>query len=142
MVAATHVLAASLTLPQPIYGIVRSLGLVEDLREGIPDLEVLGFLPIAYNGRGLRPAALGSLVEMASEYGVTCFLPIPYTEHAGKESETHVPVALSYRNTPVGKHYRYAAALVGDRLGLTVPREWVERGRQLQEEMVREVMGA
>ena len=140
LVAATHVLAASLTLPQPIYGIVRSLGLVEDLREGVPDLEVLGFLPLAYNARGLRPAALGSLVEMASEYGVTCFPPIPYTEHAGKESETHVPVALSFRNTPVGKHYRYAAALVGDRLGLAVPPEWVERGRQLQEEMVREVM--
>jgi cellulose biosynthesis protein BcsQ len=141
LAAATHVLATALTLPQPIYGVVRSLGLVEDLREGVPDLRVIGFLPMAYNARGLRPAALGSLVEMAEEYGVTCLPPIPYTEHVGKESQTHVPVALAYRNTPVGQHYRYVAALVGQHLGLSVPPEWLDRGRRLQEQMVREVLG-
>ncbi len=142
LAAATHVLATALTLPQPIYGVVRSLGLVDDLREGVPDLRVIGFLPMAYNTRGLRPAALGSLVEMAQEYGVTCFPPIPYTEHVGKESQTHVPVALTYRNAPVGQHYRYAAALIGDHLGLTVPTEWLDRGRRLQEQMMEEVLGA
>lgn len=142
LAAATHVLATALTLPQPIYGVVRSLGLVDDLREGVPDLRVIGFLPMAYNARGLRPAALGSLVEMAQEYGVTCFPPIPYTEHVGKESQTHVPVALTYRNAPVGQHYRYAAALIGDHLGLTVPTEWLDRGRRLQEQMMEEVLGA
>jgi len=141
LAAATHVLAATLTLPQPIYGVVRSLGLVDDLREGIPDLRVVGFLPMAYNTRGLRPASLGSLVEMAQEYGVHCLPPIPYTEHAGKESQTHVPVALAYRNTPVGQHYRYAAALIGTQLGLAVPQEWLDRGQRLQEEMEREVLG-
>jgi chromosome partitioning protein len=141
LAAATHVLATALTLPQPIYGVVRSLGLVDDLREGVPDLQVVGFLPMAYNGRGLRPAALGSLVEMAQEYGVTCLPPIPYTEHVGKESQTHVPVALAYRNSPVGQHYRYVAALIGQRLGLTVPPEWLERGRRLQEQMLQEVLG-
>ncbi len=141
LAASTHVLATALTLPQPIYGVVRSLGLVEDLREGVPDLQVIGFLPMAYNGRGLRPAALGSLVEMAHEYGVTCFPPIPYTEHIGKESQTHIPAALAYRNSPVGQHYRYVAALIGDRLGLVVPTEWLDRGRRLQEHMVREVLG-
>ncbi len=142
LAAATHVLATALTLPQPIYGVVRSLGLVDDLREGVPDLRVIGFLPMAYNARGLRPAALGSLVEMAQEYGVTCFPPIPYTEHVGKESQTHVPVALTYRNAPVGQHYRYAAALIGDHLGLAVPTEWLDRGRRLQEQMMEEVLGA
>ncbi len=142
LAAATHVLAPTLTLPQPIYGVVRSLGLVADLQEGLPDLRVVGFLPIGYNGRGLRPAALGSLVEMAHEYGVACLPPIPFTEHAGKESQTHVPVALAYRNTPVGQHYRYAAALVGHALGLQVPVDWLDRGRQIQEQMVREVLGA
>jgi chromosome partitioning protein len=142
LAAATHVLAATLTLPQPIYGIVRSLGLVEDLREGVPELEVIGFLPLAYNSRGLRPAALGSLVEMAQEYGVTCLPPIPYTEHVGKESQTHVPAALAYRNSPVGQHYRYVAALLGQRIGLRVPPDWLERGRRLQEQMVKEVLGA
>jgi len=142
LAAATHVLATALTLPQPIYGVVRSLGLVDDLREGVPDLRVIGFLPMAYNARGLRPAALGSLVEMAQEYGVTCFPPIPYTEHVGKESQTHVPVALTYRNAPVGQHYRYAAALIGDHLGLAVPTEWLDRGRRLQEQMIEEVLGA
>ncbi len=141
LAAATHVLATTLTLPQPIYGVVRSLGLVDDLREGVPDLRVIGFLPMAYNSRGLRPAALGSLVEMSQEYGVTCLPPIPYTEHAGKESQTHVPAALAYRNAPVGQHYRYAAALVGHQLGLPVPPEWLDRGRRLQEQMVREVLG-
>ena len=142
LAAATHVLATALTLPQPIYGVVRSLGLVEDLREGVPDLQVVGFLPMAYNARGLRPAALGSMVEMAQEYGVACLPPIPYTEHAGKESQSHVPMALAYRNTPVGQHYRFAAALIGERLGLPVPPEWLDRGRRLQEQMVREVLGA
>ena len=141
LAAASHVLAATLTLPQPIYGVVRSLGLVEDLREGVPDLDVVGFLPMAYNARGLRPAALGSLVEMAREYGTMCLPPIPYTEHVGKESQTHIPVALAYRNSPAGQYYRYAAALVGHHLGLSVPTEWLDRGRRLQEQMVREVMG-
>lgn len=141
LAAATHVLATALTLPQPIYGVVRSLGLVEDLREGVPDLRVVGFLPMAYNARGLRPAALGSMVEMAQEYGVTCLPPIPYTEHAGKESQTHIPMALAYRNTPVGQHYRYAAALIGEQLGLPVPAEWLDRGRRLHEQMLREVLG-
>jgi len=63
LAAATHVLAPTLTWPQPIYGVVRSLGLVADLQEGLPDRTVIGFLPSAYNGRGLRPAALGSLVN-------------------------------------------------------------------------------
>ncbi len=142
LAASTHVLATALTLPQPIYGVVRSLGLVEDLREGVPDLRVVGFLPMAYNARGLRPAALGSLVEMAQEYGVTCLPPIPYTEHAGKESQSHVPVALAYRNTAVGQHYRYAAALIGEQLGLAVPAEWLDRGRRLHEQMLREVLAA
>ncbi len=142
LAAATHVLATALTLPQPIYGVVRSLGLVEDLREGVPDLQVVGFLPMAYNARGLRPAALGSMVEMAQEYNVACLPPIPYTEHAGKESQSHVPMALAYRNTPVGQHYRFAAALIGERLGLPVPPEWLDRGRRLHEQMVREVLGA
>lgn len=141
LAAATHVLATTLTLPQPIYGVVRSLGLVEDLREGVPHLRVVGFLPLAYNARGLRPAALGSLVEMAQEYGVPCLPPIPFTDHAGKESQSHVPVALAYRNSPAGVHYRYAAALLGEALGLPVPAEWLERGRRLQGEMVREVLG-
>ncbi len=141
LAAATHVLAPTLTLPQPIYGVVRSLGLVADLQEGLPHLEVIGFLPIGYNGRGLRPAALGSLVEMAWEYGVMCLPPIPFTEHAGKESQSHVPVALAYRNAPVGQYYRYAAALVGHALGLAVPVDWLDRGRQIQEQMVREVLG-
>ena len=140
LAAATHVLATALTLPQPIYGVVRSLGLVEDLREGVPDLRVVGFLPMAYNARGLRPAALGSMVEMAQEYGVICLPPIPYTEHAGKESQTHIPMALAYRNAPVGQHYRYAAALIGEQLGLPVPAEWLERGRRLHEQMLREVL--
>ena len=142
LAAATHVLATALTLPQPIYGVVRSLGLVEDLREGVPDLRVVGFLPMAYNARGLRPAALGSMVEMAQEYGVTCLPPIPYTEHAGKESQSHVPMALAFRNTAVGQHYRYAAALIGEQLGLTVPAEWLDRGRRLHEQMLREVLEA
>jgi chromosome partitioning protein len=140
LAAATHVLATALTLPQPIYGVVRSLGLIDDLREGVPDLKVVGFLPMAYNSRGLRPAALGSLVEMAQEYGVMCLPPIPYTEHVGKESQSHVPVALAYRNTPVGQHYRYVAALIGQHLGLAVPPEWLERGRRLQEQMMQEVL--
>ena len=140
LAAATHVLATALTLPQPIYGVVRSLGLIDDLREGVPDLKVVGFLPMAYNSRGLRPAALGSLVEMAQEYGVMCLPPIPYTEHVGKESQSHVPVALAYRNTPVGQHYRYVAALIGQHLGLSVPPEWLERGRRLQEQMMQEVL--
>jgi len=142
LAAATHVLAATLTLPQPIYGVVRSLGLVEDLREGLPHLQVVGFLPMAYNGRGLRPAALGSLVEMAQEYETTCFPPIPYTEHAGKESQTHIPVSLAHRNGPVGQHYRMAAALIGHLLGLAVPPEWLERGEQLHAQMLREVLDA
>lgn len=142
LAAATHVLAATLTLPQPIYGVVRSLGLVEDLREGVPELRVVGFLPMAYNARGLRPASLGSLVEMAQEYGVRCFPPIPYTEHVGKESQTHVPVALAYRNSAVGQHYRYVAALLGADLGLAVPQEWLDRARRLQQQMLREVLGA
>jgi chromosome partitioning protein len=141
LAAATHVLATALTLPQPIYGVVRSLGLVDDLREGVPDLQVIGFLPMAYNARGLRPAALGSLVEMAQEYGVTCLPPIPYTEHVGKESQTHLPAALAYRNAPVGQHYRYVAALIGQQVGLPVPPEWLDRGRRLQAQMLQEVLG-
>jgi len=70
-----------------------------------------------------------------------CLPPIPFTEHAGKESQSHVPVALAYRNAPVGQYYRYAAALVGHALGLAVPVDWLDRGRQIQEQMVREVLG-
>ncbi len=141
LAAATHVLAPALTLPQPLYGVVRSLGLVADLQEGLPDLRVVGFLPMAYNGKGLRPASLGSLVEMAAEYGVDCLPPIPFTDHAGKESQSHTPAALAYRNSPAGHAYRCVAALLGASLGLAVPVEWLGRGRQAQAEMVREIMG-
>jgi chromosome partitioning protein len=141
LAAATHVLAAALTLPQPIYGVVRSLGLVEDLRAGVPDLRVVGLLPIGYSARGLRPAALGSLVELAHDYGVACLPPIPHTEHAGKESRAHVPLALAYPNSPAARHYRYAAALIGAELGLAVPAEWLDGGRRLHAQMLREVLG-
>lgn len=62
-------------------------------------------------------------------------------EHAGKESRAHIPLTLAYPNSPAARHYRYAAALIGEQLELPVPAAWLDRGRCLHEQMRREVLG-
>ena len=137
--AATHVLAASLCLPQYVYNCERSFNIVDDLRDNDFDISLLGFLPLAFNMHGVRPGALGLLLEMAKERHLICYPPVPWTDHAGKETEIHTPIPLAYPWTPVAKRYRVAAALIGETLGLAVPADQLRLAQQEYQRFLAEV---
>ncbi len=140
--ASSHVLLPCITKPQPVQGVVRSLGLVSDIQEdGDFDVSVLGVLPIAFKPAGMGPAVLNTLVSMAHDAGYTCYPPIPYSEHAGKETIDSVPTALAQRNSPIGKAYRRAAALIGSSLGLQVPPDVLADGEREWRDMVGTILG-